>query len=85
MLVNGKEILNYAQDNNIAIPAFGCVNMEGVKAIVKAAKQFETPVILQMTEGGIEYAGLEALYSIAHTVATNSSAQIYIHLYHGVI
>lgn len=83
MLVNGKEILKYAEENDIAIPAFGCVNMEGVKAIVKAAEQFDVPVILQMTEGGIEYAGLEELYNIAYTVAANSSAQICIHLDHG--
>ncbi len=83
MLVNGKEILKYAQENNVAIPAFGCVNLEGVLAIVKGAESFDTPVILQMTEGGINYAGLEELYAVASVAAAKSSAQICIHLDHG--
>lgn len=83
MLVHGKEILNYAKENKCAIPAFGCVNLEGVKAIIKAAEDYSTPVIIQMTEGGIKYAGLEELFSIASIAAQNSSAQICLHLDHG--
>ncbi len=83
MLVNGKEILKYAKENNIAIPAFGCVNLEGVKAIINAAESFRTPVIVQMTEGGIKYAGLEELYACAVAAAQKSTAQICIHLDHG--
>lgn len=83
MLVNGKEILKYADEHKIAIPAFGCVNLEGIKSIVSAAEKFNTPVIIQMTEGGIKYAGLEELYATAVAAATKSKAQICIHLDHG--
>lgn len=83
MLVNGKEVLNYATQNNVAIPAFGCVNLEGVKAIIQAAEEMDKPVILQMTEGGVKYAGLEELYSIAAIAASKSPAKICIHLDHG--
>lgn len=83
MLVNGKEILNYAEQEKIAIPAFGCVNLEGVKAVINAAEKFNVPVIIQMTEGGLKYAGIEELYSIANAAAQKTKAQICIHLDHG--
>lgn len=83
MLVNGKEVLNYAVKNKIAIPAFGAVNLEGVKAICDAAEKTDVPVILQMTEGGIKYAGLSELYSTAVAAAKESTGQICIHVDHG--
>ncbi len=83
MLISGKDVLKYAKENNVAIPAFGCVNLEGIKSIVKAAESFDCPVILQMTEGGIKYGGLEELFSIATIVSKKSKAKICIHLDHG--
>lgn len=83
MLVNGKEVLNYAMDNNIAIPAFGAVNLEGIKAICSAAEKTSCPVILQMTEGGIKYGGLTELYAMAVAAAEKSKGQICIHVDHG--
>ncbi len=83
MLINGKELLRYSEEKNIAIPAFGCVNLEGIKAVIQAAEKFDYPVIVQMTEGGIKYAGLEALYTSAVAIAEKSKAKICIHLDHG--
>lgn len=83
MLVNGKVILEYAQRNKIAIPAFGTVNLEGVKAICQAAQSTDVPVILQMTEGGIKYAGLEELFATAKAAAEKCEGQVCIHLDHG--
>lgn len=83
MLVNGKEVLNYAVKNKIAIPAFGAVNLEGVKAICLAAESTDVPIILQMTEGGIKYAGLTELYAMAKAAAEKSAGQVCIHVDHG--
>ncbi len=83
MLINGKELLQYAAKEQVAIPAFGCVNIEGIKAIVKAAEECQKPVILQITEGGIKYAGLEELYYAAVSAIEKSTAQVCIHLDHG--
>ncbi len=83
MLVNGKEILNYAKKNNIAIPAFGVVNLEGAKAVCLAAEKVEVPVIIQMTEGGIKYGGLEELFSLVSSMGKITKGQICLHLDHG--
>ncbi len=83
MRVNGKELISYLKTTDGAVPAFGAVNMEGIYAIVEAAESTEHPVILQMTEGGIKYAGLDVLYNIAKIKSDNSKAKVAIHLDHG--
>ncbi len=83
MLVNGKEVLNYAMKNEIAIPAFGVVNLEGIKAVCLAAQKVDVPIIIQMTEGGIKYGGLEELFSLAVSMGVKIDGQICIHLDHG--
>ncbi len=83
MLINGKELLKYSEEKKISIPAFGCVNIEGIKAVIQGAERFDFPVIVQMTEGGINYAGLEALFNSAVAIAEQSKAKICIHLDHG--
>lgn len=83
MRVNGKQLIDHINNNQGAIAAFGAVNMEGIYAIIDGAESTSNPVILQMTEGGIKYGGLEVLYNIAKIRAENSSAKICIHLDHG--
>ncbi len=83
MRVSGKELIKYINTADGAVPAFGAVNMEGIYAIIEAAESTENPVILQMTEGGIKYGGLEVLYNIAKIKSENSSAKVCIHLDHG--
>ncbi len=82
-LVQGKEILKKAVEGNYAVPAFGFVNMEGAKAIIEAAEELNSPVILQTTQGGIDYAGHEVLAAIAIALAKKASVPVAIHLDHG--
>lgn len=83
MRINGKQLIEFMNSNEGAVPAFGAVNMEGIYAIIDAAACTNKPVILQMTEGGVKYGGLEELYSIAEVHANKSNANICIHLDHG--
>ncbi len=82
-LVAGKEILRKAVEGNYAVPAFGFVNMEGAKAAIEAAEELNSPVILQTTQGGIDYAGHEELAAIAIALANKSSVPVALHLDHG--
>lgn len=59
MLVSGKDILLHAQKNNYAVGAFNVNNMEIVQAIADAAEELQAPVIMQASQGGIKYAGIE--------------------------
>lgn len=48
MLVNLKQIIEMAEKDNFAIPAFNVYNIETVMGIVKAAEETKAPVIIQV-------------------------------------
>lgn len=82
-LVKGNELLKHAVKNNYAIPAFGFVNLEGAKAIIAGAEEMNSPVILQTTQGGIDYAGHAQLAAIAISLAKEAKVPVALHLDHG--
>lgn len=83
MLVSGKDILLHAQKNGYAVGAFNINNMEIIHAIANAAKELKAPVIMQASQGGIKYAGIEYISSLAKTAADLADGPITLHLDHG--
>ncbi len=82
-LVYGKDLLKNAVENNYAIPAFGFVNLEGAIAAIEAAEEANSPIILQTTQGGINFGGHSALASIALSLIKKSKVPIALHMDHG--
>ncbi len=66
-----------------AIGAFNASNMEIAQAIVRAAALKKSPVIVQTSEGAIEYAGLSLIASIIKVLASEASVPVVMHLDHG--
>ena len=56
-LVTTKELLLDAQKNGYAVGAFNVENMEMVQAVVAAAEELKSPVIMQTTPSTLKYAG----------------------------
>jgi len=56
-LVSLRQLLDYAAENQFAIPAFNVSNMEQVHAIMQAADAADSPVIIQGSVGARQYAG----------------------------
>lgn len=83
MLVTGNEILQDAHKNNYAVGAFNVNNMEIVQAIIEAAEETRSPVILQASQGGLDYAGVEYIAALAKIAAENATVPVAIHLDHG--
>lgn len=83
MLVSGYDILKHAQENKYAVGAFNCNNMEIIQAIVDAAEETQSPVIIQASQGGLSYAGIEYIAGMAKVAAENASVPVAIHLDHG--
>lgn len=83
MLVTGKEILLDAQKNGYAVGAFNVNNMEIVQAIIEAAEETNSPVILQASQGGISYAGVEYIAALGRLAGNNASVPVALHLDHG--
>ncbi|NMB08415.1 MAG: class II fructose-1,6-bisphosphate aldolase [Tissierellia bacterium] len=83
MLVTGKEILQDAHKNNYAVGAFNVNNMEIVQAIIEAAEETNSPVILQASQGGLKYAGVEYIAELGKLAARNAKVPVAVHLDHG--
>lgn len=83
MLVTGREILEDAHKNNYAVGAFNVNNMEIVQAIIEAAEETNSPVILQASQGGIKYAGVEYIAELGKLAARNAKVPVVVHLDHG--
>lgn len=83
MLVSGKEILLDAHKKGYAVGAFNVNNMEIVQAIIEAAKETNSPVILQASQGGLKYAGVEYIAAMAKVAAESAKVPVAIHLDHG--
>ncbi len=83
MLVTGNEILLHAQKNKYAVGAFNANNMEIVHAIIEAAEELNSPVIIQASQGGLKYAGVEYISALGKVAAENAKVPVAIHLDHG--
>lgn len=83
MLVTGKELLLDAQKNGYAVGAFNVNNMEIVQAIIEAAEETNSPVILQASQGGIKYAGVEYIAALGKLAGRNAKVPVALHLDHG--
>jgi len=56
-LVSLRQLLDYAAEHEFGVPAFNINNMEQVTAIMNAAEETNSPVILQASAGARKYAG----------------------------
>lgn len=82
-LVTTKELLLDAQKNGYAVGAFNVENMEMVQAVVAAAEELKSPVIMQTTPSTIKYASPEMFYANVAAAANNPSVPVVMHLDHG--
>lgn len=85
MLTSVKEILVKAKENGYAVGAFNTVNLETTQAIAQAAKELNSPVIIQVSEKTLEYAGVRGIFNLIKNEIEFYASQIPIgiHLDHG--
>ncbi len=85
MLVHIKEIVPHARKNKYAIGAFNTVNLETTLAIIRGAVAQQSPVIVQVSESTIKYAGIKAITHVVETIAKNEAVNVPValHLDHG--
>ena len=82
-LVTTTEMFKKAYDGGYAIGAFNVNNMEIVQAIVEAADELRSPVILQASAGARKYAKNAYLKHLVEAAVETSSIPIALHLDHG--
>ena len=88
-LVNTKEMFAKAIKGGYAIPAFNFNNMEQLQAIIMAAVETKSPVILQVSKGARNYANQTLLRYMAEGAVAYAkelgakNPEIVLHLDHG--
>ncbi|MCC8144736.1 MAG: class II fructose-1,6-bisphosphate aldolase [Tannerellaceae bacterium] len=88
-LVNTKDMFAKAVAGGYAIPAFNFNNMEQMQAIIQAAVETNSPVILQVSSGARKYANQTILRYMAEGAVEYAkelgcaNPQIVLHLDHG--
>lgn len=83
-LVSMRQLLDHAAENGYGLPAFNVNNLEQVKAIMEAADECNSPVIMQGSAGARKYAGEAFLrHLIAAAVEAYPHIPIVMHQDHG--
>jgi len=82
-LVSSREMLLKAQKEGYALGAFNVENMEMVQAVIEAAEEMRSPVMIQTTSGTLKYATPAMYASMVRAMAEKASVPVCMHLDHG--
>ena len=82
-LVSSKEILLKSHKEGYAVGAFNAENMEMVQAIVAAAEDLSSPVIIQTTPGSLQYSDTDLFFGMVNAESKKEKVTVALHLDHG--
>ncbi|MCQ2599368.1 MAG: ketose-bisphosphate aldolase [Alphaproteobacteria bacterium] len=82
-LVNTREMFLNAIKGKYAIPAFNFYNMETLNAIMAAARDTDSPIILAVSESALKYMGANMLMGMISGLRLSPERSVALHLDHG--
>ncbi len=82
-IVTSKEMFQKAYEGHYAVGAFNVNNMEIVQGITEAAKELNSPLILQVSAGARNYAKHNYLMHLIQAAVEDTDLPIVVHLDHG--
>lgn len=82
-LVTTTEMFKKAYEGGYAVGAFNVNNMEMIQAIVEAANECHSPVILQVSAGARKYANPDYLRHLVQAAVETTDIPVAMHLDHG--
>jgi fructose-bisphosphate aldolase, class II len=83
MLATLKQLLTKAKKEHYAVGAFNVNNLEILEAVIRAAENLNSSVIIQTSEGALQYAGFEELANMCLFSAKKAKVKVCLHLDHG--
>jgi fructose-bisphosphate aldolase class II len=79
-----RQLLDHAAEFNYGVPAFNVNNLEQIQAIMEAAEDTRSPVILQASAGARKYAGEAYLrHMVLGAVESHPGIPVVLHQDHG--
>ncbi len=83
-LISLRQLLDHAGEFGYGVPAFNVNNLEQIHAIMEAAEETDSPVILQASAGARKYAGEAYLrHMVLAAAETHPDIPIVLHQDHG--
>ena len=82
-LVDMRDMLNHAYRNSYAVGGFDLVSLDFLEAILRAAENCRSPVILSLAESHFEYYDFELAMAATEKAARRASVPVAIHFDHG--
>ncbi|SIT73200.1 class II fructose-bisphosphate aldolase [Edaphobacillus lindanitolerans] len=82
-LVTTNEILRHAMEHGYGVCAFNVENMEMVQAVVDAAKETASPVIIQTSANTVKYAPMDMYMAMVSAAVKDADVPVALHLDHG--
>ncbi len=82
-LVTTKEMFKRAYEGGYAIGAYNVDNLETFQAVIQAAVETKSPIIIAITENVIKYFGITFLRAIVDSAVKDTGVEIALHLDHG--
>jgi fructose-bisphosphate aldolase class II len=82
-LVNLRDVLTDAKKNRYAVGSFNVVDLVSLEAILEAAQEKMSPVILSIAEVHFKYVNLENITPAIQDVARRAAIPAVLHLDHG--
>ena len=82
--VSLRQVLDHAAEYGYGVPAFNVNNLEQIQAIMEAAQETDSPVILQASAGARKYAGEAYLrHMVLAAVESHPDIPVVLHQDHG--
>ena len=82
-IVTSKEMFQKAYEGGYAVGAFNVNNMEIIQGITEAAKELQSPLVLQVSSGARKYANHTYLMKLIEAAVIETGLPICVHLDHG--
>src|SRR5258706_9427296 len=83
-LISLRQLLDHAAEHGYGVPAFNVNNLEQIQAIMEAAEETRSPVILQASAGARKYPGGPYLgHMVLAAVESHPRLPLVLHQDHG--
>jgi len=84
MLVNLKDILKKAQDGNYAVGLFNSTDSDMLQAVIEAAEELRSPIIIGTAEVLLPYGELQLIAPSIIEMAKKATVPVVVHYDHGL-
>ncbi len=80
--INARNLMQRAHNNRFAVGAFNVDNQETLIAICKAAQKLKSPLLVEVSQGEVDFIGLANMRSLVDNYKKELGIEIYINLDH---